>query len=91
MVESEDVERLAVIETTQPSGMGTYRYARLPYSISGAPRRPSRGAPVLGEHSRTVLSTLGYDPSRIDELVSLGVVGDGSDGPAPTAVVGKER
>jgi hypothetical protein len=35
---------------------------------------PSRGAPILGQHTREVLSEAGFDADRIGELEDAGVV-----------------
>jgi crotonobetainyl-CoA:carnitine CoA-transferase CaiB-like acyl-CoA transferase len=45
-----------------------------PFHLDGAAKRPATRAPILGEHGREVLTSLGYSPDRIDALVRAGVV-----------------
>jgi formyl-CoA transferase len=42
--------------------------------FSGFEQTIGRGAPRLGEHTRTVLRDLGLDPAAIDDLAGRGVV-----------------
>jgi crotonobetainyl-CoA:carnitine CoA-transferase CaiB-like acyl-CoA transferase len=53
---------------TEVVGPGRGRY------VVGSDVRPLPQAPRLGEHSREILAELGLRPTRIDELVSSGVV-----------------
>jgi crotonobetainyl-CoA:carnitine CoA-transferase CaiB-like acyl-CoA transferase len=34
-----------------------------------------RPAPSVGEHTREVLTSIGYDPARLDQLTADGVIG----------------
>jgi crotonobetainyl-CoA:carnitine CoA-transferase CaiB-like acyl-CoA transferase len=34
----------------------------------------TRAAPLLGQHTREILGTLGYSPAEIDSLASKGAV-----------------
>lgn len=45
-----------------------------PYRFSATPPRVDRGAPLVGEHSREVLTELGLSPERISELIESGAV-----------------
>lgn len=55
--------------------VGTFKFARTPVLMSGAPGIETRRAPRLGEHTREVLrDLLGYDDARVDELEADGVV-----------------
>jgi len=45
-----------------------------PYRFSATPQRVDRGAPLVGEHSREVLTELGLSPERISELIESGAV-----------------
>jgi benzylsuccinate CoA-transferase BbsF subunit len=49
--------------------MGESIYNNLPFRFSGIPVRPSRPAPLLGEHTREVLrELLGFGAAEIDQL-----------------------
>lgn len=63
-----------LVEQPQRVG-GAARTVRPPLRLSGTPAAIRRGAPGLGEHTAEVLSdVLGYDQSRLDQLVSAGAV-----------------
>lgn len=47
---------------------------RLPWLVDGAPVRPERRAPHLGEHTIEVLAELGFEEAERDELLQAGVV-----------------
>lgn len=76
VLESDDVQRLALFPTAEMNGMGTYRYAAPPFSISGMAQRTSKAAPAVGQDTRAVLGGLGYDPDSIERLLASGVVGE---------------
>lgn len=50
-----------------------------PVQVSGVNHAPIERAPNLGEHSREIVATLGYDESRIEELLVQGVIGEPRD------------
>ena len=58
------------LETVEQVGMS--------FSFSATPAMNLAGAPVTGQHSRTILADLGYTPDEIDALVADGVVADRS-------------
>ena len=41
-------------------------HVAMPFSFSASSRRNVAGAPVTGEHSRTVLAEVGYTDEEID-------------------------
>jgi crotonobetainyl-CoA:carnitine CoA-transferase CaiB-like acyl-CoA transferase len=45
-----------------------------PIKFSGTPGAVTRAAPLLGEHTREVLESLGYAPAQVDQLVRDGAV-----------------
>jgi glutaryl-CoA transferase len=45
-----------------------------PISLSSTPTEIRRPPPMLGEHSREILSEAGYDPAAIDRLAADGVI-----------------
>ena len=53
---------------------GSYRVVRTPARLHGTAPLPPSGAPMLGEHTREVLSKLGGVPDgEIDELIAAGI------------------
>lgn len=44
-----------------------------PYVLEKTPWRIRRPAPLLGEHTRTVMEELGFEPDEIDEFTAAGV------------------
>ncbi|MBM9464139.1 CoA transferase [Aeromicrobium sp. YIM 150415] len=78
MVGDEVVERLGVVGRFDRAPTGTPgRYIRLPYRMSTL--EPTLGgvpAPAVGEHTRSLLTELGYEPADIVTLVDEGVVAD---------------
>lgn len=56
---------------------GTYRVIPPPERFSATPPSVRRPAPGIGEHSREVLSDIGYDAATLDELEASGVLGPG--------------
>lgn len=63
-----------IIETDHPLA-GRLRQARTAARFSDTPVVPPRGAPALGEHSLEVLAEAGMEQTRIDRLLSDGVIG----------------
>jgi formyl-CoA transferase len=53
---------------------GTYPLINHPVNVADVPRAPPRPAPGLGEHSATILGSLGYGAADIDRLRSDGVI-----------------
>jgi len=45
-----------------------------PIRLTATPAEVRRGAPVLGEHTREVLTELGYDDGEIGRLAESGAV-----------------
>jgi len=56
------------------SRLGPVRTLGSPVKFSATPGAITRGAPVLGEHTREVLAELGYADAEIDELAAAGAV-----------------
>ena len=63
--------------------MGSYRTVRTPLRIHGVDTDPTEPSPVIGEHSREVLTSAGFDRGEIDALVASGVMASGSLGDDP--------
>ena len=53
---------------------GLVKTPGFPITFSKTPSRVTRGAPLVGQHTRDVLRDLGYDDSRIEALLNDGTV-----------------
>ncbi len=75
--------------TQQPQGDGvTIRTLRPPLVMSATPLAIRRGAPPLGAHTAEVLEEkLGYDVSRVAQLLASGAVGAARSSGSPEEVV----
>jgi crotonobetainyl-CoA:carnitine CoA-transferase CaiB-like acyl-CoA transferase len=65
--------REMVVEMHHPA-MGTIRGLGMPAKMSGTPATIRRPAPLLGQHSREILSEAGYDDAAISRLLADKVV-----------------
>jgi len=74
-VNSPEVKERGILGQAPHSKAGTVPNLRLPVTLAGTPLIAARGAPVLGEHTRAVLSDfLHYDPARIAGLEQQGAI-----------------
>jgi alpha-methylacyl-CoA racemase len=72
--------RAMVVELDQPGALQPVRQLGVPIKLSRTPGDPHRApGPALGEHTREVLTALGYDAERVDALLATGAVA----GPSP--------
>jgi formyl-CoA transferase len=53
---------------------GPHKVLALPVHLSRTPARVERAAPMTGEHTRAVLTDLGYDTAALDALLAEGVI-----------------
>ena len=74
-VNSPEVKERAILGTAPHTKAGEVPNLRLPLELAGTPLREPRGAPVLGEHTHSLLSELlHYDAGRIAGLEQTGVI-----------------
>ncbi len=74
--ESPETRKRGIIGRAPHSTAGEVSNVRAPMSMSGTPLVAPRGAPVLGEHTLSVLTDLlGYPPELLAELEAEGVLG----------------
>jgi crotonobetainyl-CoA:carnitine CoA-transferase CaiB-like acyl-CoA transferase len=67
-----------IVETTHPVA-GRVRQARPAARFEGTPLDPARGAPLLGEHNREILSEFGFADDEITKLADSKVIGTEQD------------
>lgn len=80
-VASGEMKERGIIGTAPHTGVGTVPNVRLPMNMSGTPLVAAHGAPLLGEHTRSVLGELlGYSQARISELEAMKAIACGRDG-----------
>lgn len=66
---------LHVIEKIHQEGVGAYTVSNTPIRFSRTPVDPDHSAPSFpGSNSREVLTALGYQPEKIEELLASGAV-----------------
>jgi len=73
-LESEQTRASRIVVDVAHSSLGTYRTVRNPIRLD-PPCPPTRGAPLLGEHTVEVLAGLGRTREEIAALLDRGVVG----------------
>jgi crotonobetainyl-CoA:carnitine CoA-transferase CaiB-like acyl-CoA transferase len=74
-VQSDEVKERRILSTVPHSKAGEVPNLRLPLELAGTPVVAPHGAPVLGEHTRSVLADLlHYDSVRIAGLEQKGVI-----------------
>ena len=74
--DSPEMRSRAIVGAAPHTAAGTVPDVRTPWSMTATPSVRPRGAPVLGEHTRSVLhELLGLPAARIDELERAGVIG----------------
>ncbi len=73
LADPQTLARGMVVETVHPQA-GPTRSLGCPVHFSATPTSVTRPAPMLGEHTREVLSAAGYSASEIDAFVAEGVV-----------------
>lgn len=65
--------REMLVEVEHPV-IGTTKYQGVPIKLSDTPGSISSPAPLLGQHTGEILSTLGIKPKKIKELESSGII-----------------
>jgi len=72
----EDPQTLArqMVVEVEHTTLGKVKTLGLPIKLSETPGRPTRGAPLYGEHTREVLREQGYDEEAIARLIDDGSV-----------------
>lgn len=70
------VQALGLLQSVEHPTLGTLPQIGPPLRFSGTPGKVGRPPPMLGQHSREVLTQFGFRGEEIDALVAAGVVVD---------------
>jgi crotonobetainyl-CoA:carnitine CoA-transferase CaiB-like acyl-CoA transferase len=76
--EDPQVKHLGCITEVDQPGQGRVRMLNFPFKASATPASIRRPAPLLGEHTREVLSELGISGAEIERLAAAGAIAAGS-------------
>ena len=67
------VKLRGLIEAWDYPGKGKVKFVQTPIMIDGKLPETKRKAPLLGEHTREILTELGYGPEEIQEFLNQGI------------------
>ncbi len=70
----DELLRLGLVTEYEHPILGRVRQFGNLITFSDTPGRPRRPAPLVGQHTREILSQLGYDDSTVDDYYSRGVI-----------------
>jgi alpha-methylacyl-CoA racemase len=70
-----------VVELDQPGAEEPVRLLGVPVKLSRTPGAPAGPGPALGEHTKEVLSALGYSPDEVAALLESGAAAGPASGP----------
>lgn len=73
---SEQIRAIGALETYVTQAMGKLTVPTPPVQFEGAAASQAEPSPLLGQHSRDILSELGWNNSSVDELVRTGIVAE---------------
>lgn len=74
LVNSDVIQDHGIIVDTSHPVFGTLPVIQTPITYSRTPASVQSGPPMLGEHTRQILSELGMDEAQISRMVSEGIV-----------------
>ena len=84
MIRHPQVEASGIVVETEHPHAGRLRQARNAARFEATPTEMRHGAPHHGEHTRAIMSELGFNTTEIDDLISAGVIGDFQLTPGPS-------
>ena len=76
MIHHPQVEASGIVVETEHPHAGRLRQARNAARFEATPAEIRHGAPHHGEHTRAIMSELGFSTAEIDRLIADGVIGD---------------
>ena len=76
MIHHPQVEASGIVVETEHPHVGRLRQARNAARFDATPTEIRLGAPHHGEHTRAIMSELGFSNAEIDGLIADGVIGD---------------
>ena len=76
MIHHPQVEASGIVVETEHPHAGRLRQARNAARFEATPAEIRHGAPHHGEHTRAIMSELGFSTAEIDGLIADGVIGD---------------
>ena len=76
MINHPQVEASGIVVETEHPHAGRLRQARNAARFEVTATEIRHGAPLLGEHTRAIMSELGFSGAEIDGLIAEGVIGD---------------
>ncbi len=68
------IRRADLVRDVANPTWGPHKVLALPVHLSRTPAQVERAAPMTGEHTREVLTALGYDAAALDGLLADGVI-----------------
>ncbi|QJR15324.1 CaiB/BaiF CoA transferase family protein [Usitatibacter palustris] len=74
MLDDPQVKAREMVVEVEHAKAGKMKTLGLPIKFSVTPGRVKRAAPTLGQHTREVLASLGYDDAAIDQLAAEGAI-----------------
>jgi crotonobetainyl-CoA:carnitine CoA-transferase CaiB-like acyl-CoA transferase len=68
------IRRADLVREVANAAWGPHKVLALPVHLSRTPARVEHAAPMTGEHTRAVLTELGYDAAALEPLLAEGVI-----------------
>jgi len=72
----EQVQHLGLVQSYEHPRAGTVKVIGPAVGMSATPPSIERHAPMVGEHTREILASIGYADERIDALIASGAAGE---------------
>lgn len=73
---SEQIQAIGALETYVTKAMGKLTVPTPPVQFEGAAASQAEPSPLLGQHSRDILTELGWNNGSVDDLISTGAVAE---------------